>query len=153
MSASHTLDLPTAPADAASDAAAHRARQVQVPCTVEIAHTADDCYAHVVLQGIDVGPGDEVLVHDAPTRIAYGEHRLCETRATVSRASGLGRLWTRLTARFELTMLYEVSFSSARFAKSAHQPYPRRPIAPRAANAPADSNKPDALATQPRRAA
>ena len=111
----------------------------------------------MVLQGIDVGPGDEVLVHDAPTRIAYGEHRVCETRATVSRASGLGRLWTRLTARFELTMLYEVSFSSARFAKSAHQPYPRRPIAPRAAasasNSSTPSATPDATATQPRRAA
>ena len=106
------------------------ASRMKVPCTVELAHTADDFYAHVVLEGVEVGPGDQVLVHDAPTTIAYGEHRICDTQATVSRATWLGRLLTRLTARFELTMLYEVSFSTARFASSARKPYPRRPARP-----------------------
>jgi hypothetical protein len=107
------------PADAAS------ARRLLVPCSIELAHTPDDFYAHVVLDGVEVGPGDEVLVHNAPTTLAYGEHRVCDTQATVSRATWWGRAWTRLTARFELTMLYEVSFSTARFASSARKPYPR----------------------------
>lgn len=104
------------------------AMQTTVPCSIELANTADDFYAHVVLDGVEVGPGDEVLVHDAPTTIAWGEHRVCDTRATVSRATWWDRAWTRLTARFELTMLYEVSFSTARFASSARTPYPRRPL-------------------------
>lgn len=34
--------------------------------------------------------------------------------ATVTRASGIERLITKIAARFELTELYEVSFSSGR---------------------------------------
>jgi hypothetical protein len=100
-------------------------RRLRVPCTVEVAHTADECYAHVVLDGVEVGPGDEVLVHGAPTRIAWGERLRVEREATVRRAGWLSRLLTRLTARFELSLLYEVSFSSRRF--SPKRPYPRPP--------------------------
>ena len=35
----------------------------KTPCTVEIAHTSYDFYAHVELQDNTVGPGDQVLVH------------------------------------------------------------------------------------------
>lgn len=103
-------------------------RHQRVACTVEIAHTADECYAHVVLDGIEVEPGDQVLVHGAPTRIGWGEQLRCEREATVSRATWLDKLWTRLSARFELTMLYEVSFSPARFSTSRPYPRPQRPL-------------------------
>lgn len=137
MSASQTLErLPAAPSAAKS-------RQLRVPCTVELAHTADDCYAHVQLDGVEVGPGDEVLVHDAPTQIGWGERLRCEREATVSRATWLDKLWTRLSARFELTMLYEVSFSPARFSTS--RPYPR-PLRPPGAAAPTSVATPDAAA-------
>ena len=118
LSADLAASAPRAPATAAG-------RVLRVPCTVEMAHTADDCYAHVVLDGVEVGPGDEVLVHGAPTRIAWGERLRVEREATVARAGRLARLWTRLTARFELGLLYEVSFSSRRF--SPKRPYPRPP--------------------------
>jgi len=101
-------------------------RRQQVPCSIEMVNTRDDFYAHVVLEGVEVEPGDEVLVHGAPTRLAYGSHLVMDTQATVSRASGLGRWWTRLVARFELGLLYEVSFTSARFASQpAQKPWPR----------------------------
>jgi F420-0:gamma-glutamyl ligase-like protein len=87
---------------------------LEVPCTVDIAQTPELLHAHVVLDGIDIGPGDAVLVHDAPTRVAYGEHIVCDRQATIVRAGWLGRLWTRVTARFELGVLYEVSFSPDR---------------------------------------
>jgi hypothetical protein len=93
-------------------------RSVDVPCTVDIAQTVESLHAHVELEGIEVGPGDAVLVHDAPTRVAYGEHIVCGRQATVTRAGLLGRVWTRLTSRFELTLLYEVSFSPEREASA-----------------------------------
>ena len=99
-----------------------RAHRVDVTCTVDVAQTAETLHAHVELQGIDVGPGDSVLVHDAPTSIGYGERLVCDRKATVTRASWLGRLWTRATSRFELTLLYEVSFSPGRSSRVA----PRR---------------------------
>lgn len=113
-------------------------RRQQVPCSIEMVNTGDDFYAHVVLDGVEVGPGDEVLVHGAPTRIEYGCHMVMDTQATVSRASRLGRWWTRLIARFELGLLYEVSFTTARFARQPTQkPWPRpawksmsRPLVP-----------------------
>lgn len=96
-------------------------QRVEVPCTVDVGHTRDTLHAHVELDGVDVGPGDEVLVHNAPTQVPYGEHIVCNRQATVTQAGWLGRLWTRATSRFEITMLYEVSFSPG-----AAQRAPRR---------------------------
>jgi hypothetical protein len=90
-------------------------QQVEVPCTIDIENTLDSLHAYVELQGVEVGPGDEVRVIDAPTQIPpYGERIVCERRASVKKAGWLGRQWTQLTARFELTELYEVGFSSWR---------------------------------------
>lgn len=91
-----------------------RPRTVEVPCTVDLEHTEDSLHAYVELEGVEVGPGDEVLVHDAPTTLRFGERTVHRRRATVRRAGPLERLWTRLTATLELTELYEVGFSSWR---------------------------------------
>ena len=37
-------------------------RTFQVPCTVEIEHTAESLHAHVELEGVEAGPGDRVIV-------------------------------------------------------------------------------------------
>lgn len=89
-------------------------RTVEVPCTVDLEHTDDSLHAYVELEGVEVGPGDEVLVHDAPTEIGFGERVVHRRRATVVRAGALERLWTRLTGPLEITELYEVGFSSWR---------------------------------------
>ena len=89
-------------------------RRLDVPCTIEVEHTPRSLHAHVDLQGIEVGPGDTVLVHDAPTRVGFGERVLRESHATVVQAGPLDRLWTRFTAFLELTELYEVSFTPRR---------------------------------------
>jgi len=100
-------------------------RVATVPCRVELAHTADDCYAHVILQDVEVGPGDEVLVHNPPTRIAWGERYAVDRKATVSRASWWERFKTYALSRFELDLLYEVSFSERRFSTARNYPRPR----------------------------
>jgi len=86
-----------------------------VPCTVEVEHTADSLHAYVELDGdIGIGPGDEVILHGAPIAVKFGE-RIIERRvATVVRANLFQRLTTKLLARFELTELYEVSFTPRR---------------------------------------
>ena len=89
---------------------------VEVPCTVDIEHSFDSLHAYVDLEGVEVGPGDEVLVHDAPTAVALGERVVVRRRATVMRAGLIERLWTRLIARLELTELYEVGFSTWRMS-------------------------------------
>ncbi len=89
-------------------------RVLDVPCTIEIEHTRHSLHAHVDLEGVLVGPGDSVLVHDAPIDIGFGEKVLRRSHATVVLAGGLERLWTRLVAFLELTELYEVSFSEKR---------------------------------------
>ncbi len=97
----------------------------KTPCTVEIAHTSYDFFAHVELQDNSVRPGDQVLVHNPPLSIDYGQHIKVDREATISRASWLARFWTKFIARFELTTLYEVSFSTTRFAKSRRYPRPK----------------------------
>ena len=100
---------------------------VTVPCTVELSNTAETLHAHVELEGIEVGPGDEVLVHDAPFIVAFGEHTVYQRSATVSKASWFTRIWTRLCSRFELTALYEVSFSPDRLCQSHNFSRSRKP--------------------------
>ena len=90
-------------------------KSFDVPCTVEIEQTSETLHAHVVLDGdIQIQPGDEVRVHDAPTRVAFGVRLVVRRTATVVRAGPLDRLRARLEGYFELTELYEVSFSDGR---------------------------------------
>ena len=90
-------------------------RTVEVPCTVEIEQTPESLHAHVTLDAdFDIEPGDEVLVHDSPVSVPYGERLTVRRTATVIRAGRLERLWTRLAGHLELTELYEVSFSERR---------------------------------------
>ena len=100
--------------------------ETKTPCTVEIANTSYDLYAHVELEKNDIHPGDQVLVYNPPTQVAYGQHLKVDRQATITRASLLSRLWTKFIARFELTTLYEVSFSPTRFTKSRRYPRPNR---------------------------
>ena len=86
-----------------------------VPCTVEIEQTSETLHAHVVLDGdIQIRAGDEVMVHDAPTQVEFGERLVVRRMATVVRGSPLDRLRARIEGYLELTELYEVSFSDGR---------------------------------------
>lgn len=84
-------------------------------CTIEIEHSENHLHAHVELDdAADLQPGDRVRVHGAPIRVGFGERLSVRRPATVERAGWLERQWTRLTARFELAELYEVSFTPRR---------------------------------------
>jgi hypothetical protein len=87
----------------------------EVPCTVEIEQTSETFHAHVILDGdIEIRPGDEVTVHDAPTDIEFGDRIVVRRTATVVRAGLLDRLRARLQGYLILSELYEVSFSDGR---------------------------------------
>ena len=90
-------------------------RSFDVPCTIEIENTFDSLHAHVELDGdIAIEAGDEVLVHGDIIRVPYGHKLTLRRQATVTRASGIDQMLTKLASRLELTELYEVSFSSGR---------------------------------------
>ena len=92
-------------------------KRFDVPCTVEIEQTSETLHAHVVLDGdIDIQPGDEVMVHDAPTSVEFGEWLVVRRTATVVRGTLLDRLRARIEGYLVLTELYEVSFSDGRAA-------------------------------------
>ena len=85
-------------------------RTVEVPCTLDIAQTPETLHAHAIPEGIEIHPGDVVIVHDAPARVGFGERILRPGRATVVRAGWTRRRLTRLAALFQLADLYEVGF-------------------------------------------
>ena len=87
---------------------------IDVPCTIDLEQSPDSLHAYVDLDGIDVGPGDEVMVHDAPTVIAFGEKAVVARTATVRRAGPMQKIWAYIEGYLELTELYEVSFSDGR---------------------------------------
>ena len=84
----------------------------EVPCTVEVSHRFESLHAHVRFNnGAVVYPGDEVLVHGKPVLAAYGELIIEDRTATITRASRLERMWTRLTGDLGFMELCEFSFS------------------------------------------
>jgi hypothetical protein len=85
-------------------------RTVDVACTIDLESTHDHFHAHVDLDGVEVDPGDAVLVHNTPTRIPFGTQRTYTSRATVQRASWLRRQFVKLTGGTELYELYDVGF-------------------------------------------
>jgi len=90
-------------------------RHLQTPCTIEVEHSDESLHAHVALDGDpEIRPGDQVLVHGDPIHVAFGQRRTFRRFATVRRATTLERLWTKLTARFEMAELYDVSFTERR---------------------------------------
>ena len=90
-------------------------RTETAPCTVEISHTFDALHAHVRLDdGSVIHPGDAVLVSGAPVVARYGEVVVEERMATITRASAVERLWTRMTGDLEFMELCEFSFSEER---------------------------------------
>jgi hypothetical protein len=89
-------------------------RSFEVPCTIEIEHTPDSLHAHVELDGVDIRPGDVVRVHDAPSTVPFGQRIMRRSRATVTRAGALARVFAHINGYLELTELYEVGFSDGR---------------------------------------
>jgi hypothetical protein len=93
------------------------AGRFDTPCRIEIEQTAEHFHAHVRLAGdIELQPGDRVKVHGAPIRVDFGQSLAIDRMATVTRAGPLVRLWIRLAAYFDLTELYEVSFTPGRLS-------------------------------------
>ncbi len=85
-------------------------RRTDVKCTVDLEATHDHFHAHVDLDGVNVDPGDAVLVHNTPSRIPFGTTETFESTATVYRASWLKRQMVRLFGSTEISALYEVGF-------------------------------------------
>ena len=88
------------------------ARRFDIPCRIAVEQSEAHFHAHVELAGnIAIEPGDRVRVHGDPISVAFGESVVIDRTATVTRAGPLRRGWTRLAAYFDLSELYEVSFT------------------------------------------
>ena len=87
-----------------------RGRRFDVLCTVEIERSFDSFHAYAVPEDVLLRPGDQVIVHGAPSRVAFGEKYSFETSATIIRAGFFMRHWTQFRSILELTELYHVGF-------------------------------------------
>lgn len=86
------------------------ARRIEAPCIVEIEQTAESLHAHAILDGIDIRPGDTVLVHGAPRHVRFGDRLRIECSATIVHAGAIGRAWAQFMGLLELMELFEVGF-------------------------------------------
>jgi hypothetical protein len=85
-------------------------RPIELTAEIDIEQTWESFHAHAIPEGVEIYPGDTVLVHGAPTDIAFGEHYVGSRRATLWRANALVRAWTMMTGIFAISELYEVGF-------------------------------------------
>lgn len=93
-----------------------RKPEFETGCRIDIEQSEEHFHAHVELDGdYAIAPGDKVRVHGEPIQIRFGERAEYDRRATVTPASIVERVWTRLAAMFDLKELYEVSFTERRF--------------------------------------
>ena len=90
--------------------------EIEVGCVLEIEHTAQSLHAHAIPEGVDIRPGDTVIVHGAPDHVPFGQTLTVACRATVVRANWLGRVVTRMSAIGGMTELYEVGFERSNAA-------------------------------------
>jgi hypothetical protein len=88
----------------------YRRRGETVPCVLDLEATQGHFHAHVALVGRAVEAGDAVLVHGAPSRIALGEQRTIQSRATVYEAGVIRRTLVRWLGPLQVTELYDVGF-------------------------------------------
>lgn len=92
-----------------------RRRTFEAPCTVEIERSAETLEAHVAIDSdYHIQPGDRVLVCDPPTEPPFGERLVVRCVAMITRAGLPERVWTRVAGNFDLTELYDVSFTDRR---------------------------------------
>ena len=89
-----------------------RARTVEAHCLLDLEKTPHSFHAYAIPLDIEIQPGDEVLLHGAPSDIGFNDQLLQECRMTVRRAGPLRRAWTRAAEIFSLTELYEVGFDA-----------------------------------------
>ena len=86
-----------------------------IPCTIRIVNSEESLEAHVELDdGVLPASGDRIVVHGERIIAPIGESITFRRPATLTRASILDKIWVRIRSMFELTELYEVSFSPAR---------------------------------------
>jgi hypothetical protein len=85
-------------------------RSIEVICSLDLERSFDSLHAHAIPEGIDIRPGDTVLLHGVPARLEFGERLTGECRATVIRGGWFDRHLTPLAAMFELGELYHVGF-------------------------------------------
>jgi len=94
-----------------------RETRFDTACRITVEQSPEHFHAHVELANdVPIGPGDRVRVHGAPVVVPFGESAVFDRMATVELAGPLRRAWTRAAAYFELTELYEVSFSPRSFS-------------------------------------
>lgn len=91
-----------------------RRRIDDIPCTVTIVHSNESLEAHVELEGVKVDGGDQVLVHEPPTNVGFGEQLVCQRLATVIRGGLVDRIWARWSGAMEFHELYDLSFTPRR---------------------------------------
>ena len=87
-------------------------RVINTACTITVRHTDESLEAHVELDN-DLLPetGDRVTVFGDPVRVEYGESITLRRDAKLVRGTALDKFWIKFKSLFEITELYEVSFS------------------------------------------
>jgi hypothetical protein len=84
---------------------------IELLCSIDIEQTPFSFHAHQLPENVIIGPGDTIIVHDAPSGVEFGETYTGERRATLYRASPWQKFWTQITSMLDLGELYEVGFN------------------------------------------
>jgi hypothetical protein len=91
-------------------------KSFDVPCTLDIEQTPESLHAYAFPEGVEIRPGDRVLVHGAPAHIGFGDRMTIESFATVYRAGIFGRFWAHIDGLLSLFELYDVGFEPEEWA-------------------------------------
>lgn len=89
---------------------------ISTMCTITVQHTEETLEAHVELDdGLLPKTGDRITVYGSPVQVAYGSTLKVRRDAQLVRGNVFDKAWMRLKSLFDVSELYEVSFSPRSF--------------------------------------
>jgi len=94
-------------------------RTEEIMVDLDLEQTHDSLHAYSIPVGVEIRPGDELVMHGAPAGVPFGERRTMQVRATLRRGGWYDRAVVHLAGFFTFAELFNVGFEDIELPQEA----------------------------------
>jgi hypothetical protein len=91
----------------------------EITIDLDLEQTPESLHAYAIPVEVEIGPGDELVMHGAPAGVAFGERRSMQVRATLRRAGWYDRARVHVEGFFTFAELFNVGFEDIELPQEA----------------------------------
>jgi len=91
----------------------------EITIDLDMEQTGESLHAYAIPVGVEIGAGDELVMHGAPAGVPFGERRTMQVRATLRRAGWYDRAVVHVAGFFTFAELFNVGFEDIELPKEA----------------------------------